>query len=89
MLFFESSHLGGFERGKYFEIWGVLKLIKISVFQIHFLRTCANIGKLKENRTFVVRCIFWWESACTNRAKNKQDFVDLLQQVKEFKEKWL
>ena len=26
--------------------------------------------------------------ACTNRAGNKQEFSDLMQQVKEFKEKW-
>ena len=33
--------------------------------------------------------LFWWESACTNRAENKQEFFDLMQRVKEFKEKWL
>ena len=33
--------------------------------------------------------LFWWEYACTNRAENKQEFSDLMQQVKEFKEKWL
>ena len=32
---------------------------------------------------------FWWESACTNRAENKQQFADLMQRVKEFNEKWL
>jgi hypothetical protein len=37
----------------------------------------------------VVRCIFWWESACINRAENKQRFADLMKQVKEFKEKCL
>jgi len=31
----------------------------------------------------------WWESACTNRAENKQEFSDLMQQVKEFEDKWL
>ena len=28
-------------------------------------------------------------TACTNRAENKQDFTDLMQRVKEFREKWL
>ena len=32
---------------------------------------------------------FWWRTACINRAENKQEFTDLMQQVKEFKEKWL
>jgi hypothetical protein len=32
---------------------------------------------------------FWWENACTNRAENKKEFADLMQQVKEFKDKWL
>ena len=27
--------------------------------------------------------------ACTNRAENKQEFSDLMQRVKEFKDKWL
>lgn len=30
---------------------------------------------------------FWWESACINRAENQQDFFNLMQLVKEFKEK--
>ena len=30
--------------------------------------------------------LFWWGTACTNRAENKQEFSDLMQQVKEFKE---
>lgn len=33
--------------------------------------------------------LFWWEYACTNRAENKQRFADLIQRVKEFKDKWL
>ena len=33
--------------------------------------------------------LFWCESACTNRAENEQQFVDLMQRVKEFKEKCL
>ena len=33
--------------------------------------------------------MFWWGTACTNRAENKQEFSDLMQWVKEFKEKWL
>ena len=33
--------------------------------------------------------LFWWESACTNRAENKQEFIDLMQRVKVFREKWL
>ena len=37
----------------------------------------------------MVRCIFWWEYACINRAENKQEFADLMQRIKEFKEKWL
>jgi hypothetical protein len=34
------------------------------------------------------RFVFWWGTACTNRAGNKQEFTDLMQRVKEFKEKW-
>ena len=37
----------------------------------------------------MVGLCFWWESACTNRAENRQEFSDLMQQVKEFEEKWL
>lgn len=37
----------------------------------------------------MVGLCFWWESAYTNRAENKQEFSDLMQWVKEFKEKWL
>ena len=48
-----------------------------------------NDIKPKKNRTFEVRCIFWWESACINRAENKQEFSDLMQRAKEFKDKWL
>ena len=33
--------------------------------------------------------LFWWETACTTRAENEQEFADLMQRVKEFKEKWL
>jgi len=33
--------------------------------------------------------LFWWGYACTNRAENKQEFSDLMLQVKEVKEKWL
>jgi len=43
----------------------------------------------KQKPTARVGLCFWWESACTNRAENKQEFSDLMQQVKEFKEKWL
>ena len=35
-----------------------------------------------------VVCVFWWETACINRAENKQEFSDLMKQVKEFKEKY-
>jgi len=44
---------------------------------------------LKTKTTFLGDFYFWWESACTNRAENKQEFTDLMQRVKEFKEKWL
>ena len=40
-----------------------------------------------KNTTEMVVFLFWWESACTNRAE--KEFSDLMQQVKEFKEKWL
>jgi hypothetical protein len=33
--------------------------------------------------------LFWWESACINRAENKQEFIDLMQRVEAFKERWL
>ena len=36
-----------------------------------------------------MRFYFLWGYACTNRAKNKQEFTDLMQRVKEFKDKWL
>ena len=52
-----------------------------------FLRTCADIKNPKKNRTLKVRCIFWWEIACINRAE--KEFADLMQRVKEFKEKYL
>ena len=58
--FKRKNCLGGLERGKPLKILVVRRLVKISVLQIRYFRTCANIGKLKENRTFVVRCIFWW-----------------------------
>ena len=38
---------------------------------------------------FFINENWWWESACTNQAENKQEFIDLMQRVKEFKEKWL
>ena len=38
---------------------------------------------------FFINENWWWESACINRAENKQEFSDLMQRVKEFKEKWL
>ena len=37
----------------------------------------------------MVGLCFWWEYACINPAENKQEFIGLMQQVKEFKEKWL
>ena len=36
-----------------------------------------------------MRFLFWWDTACINRAENKQEFSDLMLQVKLFKEKWL
>ena len=46
------------------------------------------IDLLQKHRRMPV-FLFWWESACINRAENKQEFTDLMQQVKEFKDKWL
>ena len=43
----------------------------------------------KQKPTKKVGLCFWWGTACTNRAENEQQFTDLMQQVKEFKEKWL
>lgn len=43
----------------------------------------------KQKPTLKVGLCFWWENACTNRAENKQEFADLMQRVKEFKNKWL
>lgn len=37
----------------------------------------------------MILCYFWWESACTNQAEDKREFSDLMQQVKEFEDKWL
>jgi hypothetical protein len=31
----------------------------------------------------------WWGYTCTNRTENKQEFTNLMQQVKELKDKWL
>jgi len=45
--------------------------------------------KRNKNTTRSGGLCFWWETACTNRAENKQEFSDLLQRVKEFKGKWL
>lgn len=42
-----------------------------------------------KNTPFQGYFYFWWGNACTNRAENKQEFTDLMQRVKEFKEKWL
>ena len=39
----------------------VRQRVKIDCFQKHYCRTAKIIGNLKENRTFEVRCIFWWE----------------------------
>ena len=43
----------------------------------------------KQKPTKMVGSCFWWGTACANRTENKQEFADLMQQVKEFKEKWL
>ena len=45
--------------------------------------------KIDKKRPEWVVFLFLWESACINRAENKQEFTDLMQQVKEFKDKWL
>jgi len=34
-------------------------------------------------------CSFWYGTACTHRAENRQEFDDLMKQVKEFNEKCL
>ena len=61
MVITAKATIGRFERGKHLKILAVRRLIKFSVFYIRFLRTCANIKNPKKNRTFKVRCIFWWE----------------------------
>lgn len=61
MSFLIQNRLGGLELGKWLEIWVIRRLVKISVYYICFLRTVKSIGNQKENRTLMVRCIFWWE----------------------------
>ena len=59
--FFIQNRLGGFEWGKYLEIQVVRRLVKFGVFYICLFRTTQTIRNPKKNRTFLVRCIFWWE----------------------------
>ena len=66
------------------------KILLIAYSRIrHALRSGASTHSLlikhKYPQTGVF--LFWWKSACTNRAENKQDFTDLMQQVKLFKTK--
>ena len=81
--------IGGVKRGKPLEILAVRRLIKFSVFLTRYFRTIRKVRNPKKNRTFVVRCIFWWESACINRAENKTEFTKLMHNIKLYKEKWL
>lgn len=51
---------------------------------------CIHPPHLSKNKTTQSGgYIFWWATACANRAENKREFTDLMQWVKEFKEKWL
>ena len=43
----------------------------------------------KQKPTVRVGLCFWWKSACINRAENKTEFIELMQLVKLYKEKWL
>ena len=43
----------------------------------------------KQKMTQTGHFLFWWETACIVRANNRQEFADLMQRVKEFKERWL
>jgi hypothetical protein len=58
--------------------------VPLTLWRIHSLPLNQN-----KNTHKMWVFLFWWESACTNRAENKQEFTDLMQQVKEFNEKWL
>ena len=58
----------------------------------HALRSGASTcTPFRQNKNTHISWVFlfWWEPACTNRAENEQEFIDLMQRVKEFKEKWL
>lgn len=67
--------------------FGVLALLKSTWF-----RTCGShltAHSQKQKPTKMVGLCFWWEYACTNRAENKQEFTELMHNVKMYKEKWL
>jgi hypothetical protein len=51
--------------------------------------SCVHPTLPKTQTTLSGGLCFWWETACTNRAENKQEFSDLMKLVKLFKEKWL
>lgn len=56
---------------------------RIHIFSHHYHIFLPNLQTKMQNKnapfgTF----LFWWESACTNRAENKQEFSDLMQRVK-------
>lgn len=52
----------------------------------HGIKYIPN-GPQKQKPTKMVGLCFWWGTACTNRAENKQEFSDLMKRVKEFKDK--
>ena len=54
------------------------------------MKICRELAIFEQNKNdHNGRCYFWWGTAYTNRAENKQRFADLIQRVKEFREKWL
>ena len=45
--------------------------VNFRIFRKHFIRTIERIEKPKKNRTFTVRCIFWWEWVDSNHLSRK------------------
>lgn len=61
----------------------------LSNAQLNGTNLCFDLKKPFDKILFSKGCNLWWEAYCAIRAENKQEFTDLMQQVKKFKEKWL
>jgi len=69
---------------KYFEMFMVVDIVNIGIgwrcFWSHIL-----ITHYYKKYTRWVHFLFWWESACTNRAENEQQFADFMHNIRMFK----